>query len=133
MNENGGRYRARVEYSLTGGGWRPSEAKMTDVLTGPTAVSFADVPNDIDAVRVTYLNAQTGEELADKGFKKGKISMKVKSLSILCAPLTGPCAGPDRLKKGGQRPVNKYRNTRCFGAFLYGDGIGAAFFALLTG
>ena len=52
--------------------------------------------------------------------------MKVKSLSILRVPLMGPCAGPDRLKKGGQRPVNKYRNTRCFGAFLYGDGIGAA-------
>ena len=71
-DENGGCYRARVEYSLTGGGWRPSEAKTTDVLTGPTAVSFADVPNDIDAVRVTYLNAQTGEELAEGGFSRGR-------------------------------------------------------------
>ena len=34
--------------------------------------------------------------------------MKAKSLSILCVPLTGPCAGPDRLKKGGRKPVNKY-------------------------
>ena len=78
-DENGGRYRARVEYSLTGGGWRPSEAKTTDVLTGPTAVSFADVPNDIDAVRVTYLNAQTGEELAEGGFTPGQITLNVKT------------------------------------------------------
>ena len=75
----GGSYRARVEYSLTGGGWRPSEAKTTDVLTGPTAVSFADVPNDIDAVRITYLNAQTGEELADGGFAPGQITLNVKT------------------------------------------------------
>ncbi len=78
-DENDGRYRARVEYSLTGGGWRPSEAKTTDVLTGPTAVSFADVPNDIDAVRVTYLNAQTGEELAGGGFTPGQITLNVKT------------------------------------------------------
>ena len=78
-DENGGRYRARVEYSLTGGGWRPSEAKTTDVLTGPTAVSFADVPNDIDAERVTYLNAQTGEELAEGGFTPGQITLNVKT------------------------------------------------------
>ena len=41
-DESGGQYRARVEYSLAGGGWRPSEARVTDVLTGPTAVSLAD-------------------------------------------------------------------------------------------
>ena len=78
-DENGGSYRARVEYSLAGGGWRPSEAKTTDVLTGPTAVSFADVPNDIDAVRVTYLNAQTGEECAAGGFAPGQITLNVKT------------------------------------------------------
>ena len=78
-DENGGSYRARVEYSLAGGGWRPSEAKMTEVLAGPTAVSFADVPNDIDAVRVTYLNAQTGEEYAAGGFAPGQITLNVKT------------------------------------------------------
>ena len=64
---------ARVEYSLTGGGWRPSEAKTTDVLTGPTAVSFADVPNDIDAVRVTYLNAQTGGAGRGRLYARGRL------------------------------------------------------------
>ena len=78
-DENGGTYRARVEYSLAGGGWRPSEAKTTEVLTGPAAVSFADVPNDIDAVRVTYLNAQTGEEYAAGGFAPGQITLNVKT------------------------------------------------------
>ena len=78
-DENGGLYRARVEYSLAGGGWRPSEAKLTETLTGPTAISLADVPNDIDAVRITYLNAQTGEELADGGFTPGQITLNVKT------------------------------------------------------
>ena len=71
-DENDGRYRARVEYSLTGGGWRPSEAKTTDVLAGADGRELADVLNDIDAVRVTYLNAQTGEELAEGGFTPGR-------------------------------------------------------------
>ena len=61
-DESGGPIPARVEYSLAGGGWRPSEARVTDVLTGPTAVSLADVQNDIDAVRVTYLNARDGRK-----------------------------------------------------------------------
>ena len=78
-DENGSLYRARVEYSLAGGGWRPSEARMTDALTGPTAISFADVANDIDAVRITYLNAQTGEELAGSGFTPGQITLNVKT------------------------------------------------------
>ena len=77
-DESGGQYRARVEYSLAGGGWRPSEARVTDVLTGPTAVSLADVQNDIDAVRVTYLNAETGEERADSGFAPGQITLNIK-------------------------------------------------------
>ena len=78
-DESGGQYRARVEYSLAGGGWRPSEARVTDVLTGPTAVSLADVQNDIDAVRVTYLNAETGEERADSGFAPGQITLNIKT------------------------------------------------------
>ena len=78
-DESGGQYRARVEYSLAGGGWRPSEARVTDVLTGPTAVSLADVQNDIDAVRVTYLNAETGEERADSGFAPGRITLNIKT------------------------------------------------------
>ena len=52
---------------------------MTDVLTGPTAVSLADVQNDIDAVRVTYLNAETGEERADSGFAPGQITLNIKT------------------------------------------------------
>lgn len=68
-----------MEYSLAGGGWRPSEARVTDVLTGPTVVSLADVQNDIDAVRVTYLNAETGEERADSGFAPGQITLNIKT------------------------------------------------------
>lgn len=74
----GGSYRARVEYSLAGGGWRPSCAIVTDVLTGPTAVSLANVQDDINAIRVTYLNAQTGEEIAAGGFAPGQITLNVR-------------------------------------------------------
>ena len=75
----GGSYRARIEYSLAGGGWRPSSAIVTDVLTGPTAVSLADVQDDINAVRITYLNAQTGEEIAAGGFAPGQVTLNVRT------------------------------------------------------
>ena len=75
----GGSYRARIEYSLAGGGWRPSSAIMTDVLTGPTAVSLESVQDDINAIRVTYLNAQTGEEVAAGGFAPGQITLNVRT------------------------------------------------------
>ena len=35
--------------------------------------------NDIDAVRVTYLNAETGEERADSGFAPGRITLNIKT------------------------------------------------------
>ncbi len=72
-DENGGRYMARVEYCLEGGGWQPSDARMTSELTGPVTVSLMDVEDDIAAVRVTYLNAETGEEMAAGGFAPGQL------------------------------------------------------------
>lgn len=74
----GGTYKARVEYRLVGGGWQPSDARMTDVLAGPTAVSLNDVHDDISAVRITYINAVTGEEYAQSGFTPGQISLNVE-------------------------------------------------------
>ena len=71
-------YAARVEYALAGGGWQPSDARTTGVLTGPTAVSLGDVGDDVCAVRVTYLNAQTGEEMAGEGFEAGQTTLLVR-------------------------------------------------------
>jgi len=74
----GGMYKARVEYCLDGGGWQPSDARVTDVLSGPTAVSLHDVHDDICAVRITYINAETGEEYAHRGFTPGQVSVSVE-------------------------------------------------------
>ena len=75
-------YQARVEYCLSGGGWQPSDARMTGVLTGPTAVSLADVKDDVSAVRVTYINAQTGEERVLDGFTPGQIVLSVQASAV---------------------------------------------------
>lgn len=77
-DENGGRYKARVEYCLEGGGWQPSDARVTGELTAPVSVSLMDVEDDISAIRVTYMNAETGEELAAGGFDPGQISLNVE-------------------------------------------------------
>lgn len=71
-------YAARVEYCLAGGGWQPSDARLTGALTAPTAVSLADVEDDICAVRVTYLNAETGEERAGEGFAPGQVTINAR-------------------------------------------------------
>ena len=70
-------YRARIEYCLAAGGWQPSDARMTGELTGPAAVSLADVTEDISAVRVTFIDAVTGEEIAGRGFAPGQIALHV--------------------------------------------------------
>ena len=78
-DDEGGAYQARVEYCLAGGGWQPSDARLTGVIAGPTAVSLDDVQDDISAVRVTYLNAETGEEIAGSGFMPGQTSIAVEA------------------------------------------------------
>lgn len=75
----GGRYMARVEYCLSGGGWQPSDARMTGVLEGPTAVSLADIKDDVSAVRVTFLDAQTGAEAVRGGFMPGQLALSVQA------------------------------------------------------
>ena len=74
----GGRYAARVEYCLEGGGWQPSDARMTGELSAPVTVSLMDVEDDISAVRVTYIHAETGEEMAFGGFTTGQIALHVE-------------------------------------------------------
>lgn len=74
-----GLYRARVEYCLDGGGWQPSDARMTDVLMGPQAVSLMDVSDDISAVRVTFIDANTGEEAVSGGFTPGQVTLSVEA------------------------------------------------------
>lgn len=76
---HGGQYRARVEYCLQGGGWQPSDARMTGVLNGPTAVSLDDVKDDISAVRVTYIDAATGKEMVHGGFAPGQVTLGVQA------------------------------------------------------
>lgn len=75
----GGAYRARVEYCLDGGGWQPSDARETGVLSGPTAVSLDDVRDDICAVRVTYISDATGKEEAGVGFTPGQVTLSVQA------------------------------------------------------
>ena len=75
----GGQYRARVEYCLQGGGWQPSDARMTGVLNGPTAVSLDDVSDDIGAVRITYIDAVTGKEMVHGGFAPGQVTLGVQA------------------------------------------------------
>lgn len=88
----GGEYTARIEYCLAGGGWQPSDARTTGVLSAPAAVNLADVEDDICAVRVTYLNAQTGEEVAGEGFAPGQVTLNVRTGTsetvTLCAEAT---------------------------------------------
>lgn len=78
QDEKGTPYKARVEYCLTSGGWQPSDARMTGAISGPTTVSLSDVEEDICAVRVTYLNAQTGVELVGDGFTPGQATLGVR-------------------------------------------------------
>ncbi|MDO5379011.1 MAG: SdrD B-like domain-containing protein, partial [Clostridia bacterium] len=74
----GDAYTARVEYCLAGGGWQPSDARVTGELNAPTAVSLSDVEGDISALRVTYIHAQTGEEAAGEGFCPGQLTVNAR-------------------------------------------------------
>ncbi|MBR5287995.1 MAG: carboxypeptidase regulatory-like domain-containing protein [Clostridia bacterium] len=74
----GGKYQARVEYCLQGGGWQPSDARMTGELSAPVCISLADVEDDISAVRITYIHADTGEEKAESGFNPGQVSLNAE-------------------------------------------------------
>lgn len=75
----GRHYRARVEYKIVGGGWRPSDARTTDVLDVPFVVNLSDVQDDISAVRVTYLSADTNLEIMDQGFSAGSVTFNVQA------------------------------------------------------
>lgn len=72
-------YYARVEYCLAAGGWQPSDARVTDILSAPTAVSFSDVHEDISAVRISYIHAATGEEAVFEGFTAGQTTCNVSA------------------------------------------------------
>ena len=74
----GAEYTARVEYCLTEGGWQPSDARMSPVLSAPVAVSLSDVEDDISAVRITYINTHTGKEIAGEGFNPGRVTLDVR-------------------------------------------------------
>lgn len=74
----GGRYIARVEYCLEGGGWQPSDARMTQELSSPVCISLMDVEDDITAVRITYMDANTGEEKVYGGFTPGQIALNAE-------------------------------------------------------
>lgn len=71
-------YAARVEYCLADGGWQPSDARMSGMLDVPVSVSLADVEDDICAVRITYVNAETGEEMVHGGFRPGMVTLNVR-------------------------------------------------------
>ncbi len=102
-----GSYRARVEYCLEGGGWQPSDARTTDVITGPTAVSLSDVKDDVSAVRITYIDTETGLEATGSGFMPGQTAISVLASTAERAGMTA------QAKFGG---VMAYRTA--FGAPL---------------
>lgn len=76
-DQHGGEYIARVEYCLADGGWQPSDARMTQMLNTPVSVSLADLEDDVSAVRITYIDAHSGEELVRGGFTPGMVSVHV--------------------------------------------------------
>ena len=120
-------YAARVEYALAGGGWQPSDARTTGVLTGPTAVSLGDVEDDVCAVRVTYLDAQTGEELAGEGFEAGQTSLLVRvgaqeeTTVLAAAAFEGRMAY--RTEWDGEETVAVLRDERTQTFKAQGDGV----------
>lgn len=105
----GGAYRARVEYCLDGGGWQPSDARETGVLSGPTAVSLDDVRDDICAVRVTYISDATGKEEAGVGFTPGQVTLSVQASALGSADMAASATFEGlfayRTEQGGQAQV----------------------------
>lgn len=105
----GGAYRARVEYCLDGGGWQPSDARETGVLSGPTAVSLDDVHDDIRAVRVTYISDATGMEETGVGFTPGQVTLSVQASALGSADMTASAAFEGlfayRTELGGQTQI----------------------------
>lgn len=75
----GNAYAARVEYCLSDGGWQPSDARWTPALDVPTTVSIDGVRDDVCAIRITYLDAATGLELAQEGFTPGNVSIGLRT------------------------------------------------------
>lgn len=71
-------YAARVEYCLSDGGWQPSDARTSPILGGPVVVSLSDVEDDISAVRITYFNAETDEEIVGDQFVPGLVTLDVR-------------------------------------------------------
>ena len=120
-------YAARVEYALAGGGWQPSDARTTGVLSGPTAVSLSDVEDDVCAVRVTYLDAQTGEEIAAEGFEAGQTTLLVRvgaqeeTTVSAAASFEGRMAY--RTEWGGEETVAVLRDERTQTFEAQGDGL----------
>ena len=123
----GGRYLARVEYCLAGGGWQPSDARTTGVLEGPTAVSLAGIQDDICAVRVTYLNADTLEEAVSGGFAPGQLALGVQVSAVsetslrAEAQMSGVYAYRTEAEGGIQRMARTQLETRAI--TLTGSGL----------
>ena len=124
---DGAPYMARVEYCLAGGGWQPSDARLTGVLNAPTAVSLADVQDDIRAIRISYIHALTGEEMAGVGFAPGQITLNVlagtdESVEITAqAGMTG--AFPYRTAYDGERLMLSRQTARSIAFDAEGDGL----------
>ena len=70
---------ARVEYAIANGGWQPSDAKMVEISNVPVTASFSEAAEDVNAIRVTYLQAENGEEAISSGFMPGEILLTVRA------------------------------------------------------
>lgn len=120
-------YAARVEYALAGGGWQPSDARMTGELTAPTAVSLADVEDDICAVRVTYLDAQTGEEIVREGFEAGQTTLMIRVGAQAETPVSAQAVFEGsmayRTSWDGEETVEALRDERTQAFMAAGDGL----------
>ena len=69
----GNTYQVRLEYALRNGGWQSSKALLTETLDIPRTISLDSAGEDIEAVRLTFLRTDSGEELAEEGFIPGQV------------------------------------------------------------
>lgn len=120
-------YAARVEYALAGGGWQPSDARMTGELAGPTAVSLADVEDDVCAVRVTYLDARTGEEIVREGFEAGQTTLMIRVGAQAETPVSAQAVFEGsvafRTSWDGEETVEALSDERTQAFMAAGDGL----------
>lgn len=66
---------ARLTYRVVGGGWNWSDTRDVALAQGEHSVSLTDVQGRIDAVRIQYVDARTGNGEIGAGFAAGPVTV----------------------------------------------------------